>query len=521
MSIQTQIQQDCLLVTKPQGLTTHAVEKDRGGLVEYLSEQENCPLFVVQRLDKETSGAMVFAMTAETAKKLTESFSQKQNHKIYYFVTDREHSSEQFEVQSFIQKSKNTFVSSSEQDSNTPPNSETHFKKIKSYKKWTLWQAFPLTGKSHQIRLHAQDQGIPILGDSEHGGSPFFRLCLHAHFLEAQIADQKLVHQTSPPICFENLELMENPFLLEFVFAIEKRNFLFKYQDEDSLRLAHTDVQDVRIDRFGEVLWVYWYREQNPTETELQALKKLLSMTQTKSILIRQMLNRGKSPNDAETWILGEEIPTRWIAQENSVRYILKTNQGLSPGLFLDQRENRFWVQNKSAGKKVLNLFSYTSGFSLNAAIGGASLVTTVDLSKNFIEWSKENFELNHINPEQHEFWVADSFIFLAGSKKRQKTYDLIICDPPSFSRSKEKVFKIEKDIDELIELCLNVLNPGGYLLFSCNYEKWTLSELQQRVQKIIQKKSLKFAKLPPSGLDFEFPGQEPLMKAILIERSR
>ena len=515
MSIQTHSQQDCLLVTKPQGLTTHAVEKDRWGFVEYLSLQEQRELCVVQRLDKETSGAMLFAFNSEVAQKLTESFSQKQNHKVYYFITDRTAKSDDFTAQSFIEKNKNSFVSVSTQE----PNSETHFKKVKTYKKWSLWQAIPMTGKPHQIRLHAEDHGLSILGDSEHGGTPFLRLCLHAFQLKINAGEIQISHQAPLPLFFENLELLENPFLMEFIVAIEKRNSLFHYQQDDSLRLAHTDVRDIRIDRFGEILWVYWYREQNPTDLQLQDLQKLLKLTQTKSILIRQMLNRGQSPNDAETWIVGDPIPPRWIAQENSARYILKTNQGLSPGLFLDQRENRWWIQNHSAQKKVLNLFSYTSGFSLNAAIGGAQQVTTVDLSKNFIEWSKENFELNQINVSQHEFWVADSFIFLAGSKKRNKTYDLIICDPPSFSRSKEKVFKIEKDIDELIDLCLSVLNPGGQLLFSCNYEKWTFLEFQQRVQKIIQKKSCRLRALPPAGLDYEFPGQEPLMKALLIER--
>lgn len=515
LPIKIKILQNTLLVTKPNGLTTHAVEKHRPGLVEYIAEQENSSLHVVQRLDKETSGSLLIATTPEAAQQLTEKFSQKQNHKVYYLITDRTTHSEQLQKTSYIEKIKNTFVSHQKQT----PNSETHFKKIKTHKKWTLWQAFPITGKPHQIRLHAQDLGIAILGDSEHGGSAFFRLCLHAEKLETELNGQKVIHQSKLPLCFENLSLLENQFLSELIFAIEKRNALFDYSESESLRLVHTDVEDIRIDRFGNVLWVYWYREINPNQQELKDLENLLPLTNTRSIVVRQMLNRGKSPNDAETWFLGEALQTQWTAEENSVHYLLKTNQGLSPGLFLDQRENRFWVQKNSSKKNILNLFSYTSGFSLNAALGGASMVTTVDLSKNFIEWSKENFLLNQLDPKAHEFWVADSFIFLAGSKKRQKLYDLIICDPPSFSRSKEKVFKIEKDIDELIELCLSVLNPGGHLLFSCNYEKWTLNEFQQRVQKIILKKQVQFAKLPLHGLDFEFPGHDPLMKAVLLEK--
>jgi 23S rRNA (cytosine1962-C5)-methyltransferase len=309
---------------------------------------------------------------------------------------------------------------------------------------------------------------------------------------------------------------------LQLSEAFERRERLFKASTltHESLRLAHHEMDTYRIDQYGEYLWVYWYKESDPTVQDLLRFEKI-SKRLHKKIFIRKMLNRGEDPNAQILWNIGNTAP-RWTALENGIQYELRSDTGLSPGLFLDQRENRLWVQNHAEDKRVLNLFSYTSGFSVVAALAGASEVCTVDVSSNFIDWSKRNFELNGLNPEddKYEFWANDCLLFLKGTIRRKRKFGLIVCDPPSFGRSKNSVFSISKDFDELMINCMYCLEKNGLLLFSTNYEKWTTGDLHLKLNKLKREFSFKVLPAPPQGLDFELPGEDPLMKAIILRKN-
>lgn len=239
--------------------------------------------------------------------------------------------------------------------------------------------------------------------------------------------------------------------------------------DNQCYRLPHANA-----DIYGKVLWIYWYQNLPPSSDEQREIFEFAKSI-NKSVCIRHMLNRGAGVGGKESssLICNDDLLTEWTAYEGPIRYVLKKNAGFSPGLFLDQRENRRWVLENAKSKKVLNLFSYTSGFSVAAALGNASEVTTVDVSGSFLEWSKENFKLNNLTPENYEFFAQDVPLFMAGAVKRQRQWDLIICDPPSFGRSKDSVWKIEKDLAGLASLLWKCLNPGGQILFTFNYEKW------------------------------------------------
>ena len=125
------------------------------------------------------------------------------------------------------------------------------------------------------------------------------------------------------------------------------------------------------------------------------------------------MQQRGQDPHSRQQF--HSDMPDEWTAEEEGLRYYLRRNQSLSPGLFLDQRANRRWLRDQSTDRSVLNLFSYTGGFSLNAAFGGAHQVVSVDLSRSFLAWSRANFALNKIDAEHHEFWLPMPATFFAG----------------------------------------------------------------------------------------------------------
>jgi 23S rRNA (cytosine1962-C5)-methyltransferase len=147
---------------------------------------------------------------------------------------------------------------------------------------------------------------------------------------------------------------------------------------------------------------------------------------------------------------------------------------GYSVGLFVDQRENRrFVTQSKPA--RLLNCFAYTCSFSVAATSAGAETVN-VDLSKKSLERGRQNFALNALSAEGHRFIADDVRPVLRRLDRRGEKFDMIILDPPTFSRTKEgKAFHAENDFEELIASALEITERNGRILLSTNCE--TLDE--------------------------------------------
>jgi 23S rRNA (cytosine1962-C5)-methyltransferase len=504
---------DFIVVNKGFGLRTHRVSDGQFGLVEYLSEKLNQNLFVVHRLDKETSGLMLFAKNKLAAQKISELFEKHQIQKSYYFLTDHKKSETKFTVKSFIDKEQNKFVQKDE----VPENSETHFEFLEKLGDYFLWKAHPTTGKPHQIRLHAEKAKINILGDNDHGGSPFFRLALHSGSISFALNSEKYDLQSELPQIFKESSDPAYEYLLQACF--EKRNQLYKISEYESYRLVHLESEKIRADIFKDHLWVYDYSEKGLSDSEKKSIHAFAVKNNLKPI-IRHMLDRGTGVGGLEKSTLETNTTdSKWLAQEESIQYVLKTDSGFSPGLFLDQRENRLWVRTHSENKSVLNLFSYTSGFSVAAGLGKAHTVTTVDVSAKFLNWSKENFEANQLEIKKYEFFAQDCLLFLKGAVKRNRKWDLIICDPPTFGRSKDSVWKIERDLPELARLLFQCLEKNGQILFTCNYEKMNRDELLKLFLKKIKSKH-QISRLPQLSLDYEHTDDlKNLMKGFCLTK--
>jgi 23S rRNA (cytosine1962-C5)-methyltransferase len=179
--------------------------------------------------------------------------------------------------------------------------------------------------------------------------------------------------------------------------------------------------------------------------------------------------------------VSGQAAPEQFIIQENGLRYEMSFTEGYSVGLFLDQRDNRrrLLVNHVGAGfplfpegisrASVLNTFAYTCGFSVCAAKGGAR-VTSLDLSRKYLEWGGRNVALNALDPSRHDFICGDVFVWLRRLAKKGRRYDLILLDPPTFSQSKESgIFRAERDWGKLIAASLPLLSKGGVMFASTN----------------------------------------------------
>ncbi len=495
MKLQFKISNDLVFIDKPAGFSTHSPDLGKKGICEILEASLGVKLYVVQRLDKTTTGCLIFAMSPEKAAELTSLFSSRAVTKRYLFVTTGRSDQMEFE-------------------NNNPIDgkvSQTLFKRLKRTPFFELWEAFPQTGRAHQIRIHAAELGLPILGDEMYGGVPFPHLCLHAQQLQIPGYETFI---SPPPFFMERLGLLKDTVLCQWLSQMDRRQRLYGFLKEpkESLRLIHSP--ELRLDQFGDQLYFYWYHSQEPTWQDLNRCEFVAGLF-GKKWLLRKMQNRGDDPNARQVWN-SSDWQMDWTAQENGLNYQFHSDVGQSPGLFLDQREYRLEVLQKSSGKNVLNLFSYTCGFSLNAARGGAHQVVSVDLSRTFLDWGQQNFNLNQLSGSQYEFYFQESMLFLKGAVKRNRLFDLIICDPPSFGRHKNGVFKLDQDFPELLKLCWQVLAPGGEMLFSCNFEKWTADDIEKRIRATLKGCQISQGK---QAYDFELPNTEALMKSYWIRK--
>jgi len=162
---------------------------------------------------------------------------------------------------------------------------------------------------------------------------------------------------------------------------------------------------------------------------------------------------------------------------EGPCRLLVNFEDYLDTGLFLDHRPLRHRLFMEANGKRFLNLFAYTATATVHAALGGACLTTSVDMSRTYLEWAEKNFALNGIDTNRHHLVQADCLTWLHGHRKHR--YDLILLDPPTFSNSKRmsRPFDVQKDHAELIEQTMRLLAPGGTLYFSSNLRPFRLAE--------------------------------------------
>ncbi|MBX3184133.1 MAG: class I SAM-dependent rRNA methyltransferase [Polyangiaceae bacterium] len=162
--------------------------------------------------------------------------------------------------------------------------------------------------------------------------------------------------------------------------------------------------------------------------------------------------------------LTGELPPARLTVREDGLRFSVSLEAGQKSGLFLDQRDNRRTVGALARGRRVLNLFAYTGGFSLQAARGGASQVTSVDISRGALEEAERSFQQSGLDAAEHEVVAADVFEFLTQAERAGRRFDLVICDPPSFAKSRDQLKQALRAYERVNRLALKVLEPGGLL---------------------------------------------------------
>ncbi|MCL2440931.1 MAG: class I SAM-dependent methyltransferase [Treponema sp.] len=210
------------------------------------------------------------------------------------------------------------------------------------------------------------------------------------------------------------------------------------------------------------------------------------------------------------------------VVTEGGLFFKVNLSDYLDTGLFADRRLLRAMIRSQASGKKVLNLFSYTGSFSVYAAIGGAVSTDSVDLSNTYLDWARENFEINGMKANLVKYYddffgrvsqvsntllKADVLDFLDRAINSKKRWDIIILDPPAFSNSKKMTdtFDLSRDLPELVKKCLKLLTPGGKIYVSINLRRAAPSaeELETKIGKI------KITDLTNSLISEDFKGKK------------
>jgi 23S rRNA (cytosine1962-C5)-methyltransferase len=493
-------QDEHLLVTlKPAGWNTHAPAPHAvDGLYDWLRRSRQwSSLAIVHRLDKETSGLLVFGRSPAANKGLTAAFTERRVQKEYTLLTSRD------ALEATVAGTRGAVTATRQDDgwvrvtSHIARRGDTYscvapgagsqeavtlFRLTRSGRGSFEVAARPLTGRTHQIRVHAAALGMPILGDVAYGGDPTWRLFLHASKLA-------FAH----PVTGEAMEFADA--LLDAPgngarFGIQQA--MLRADDTDIVRLVHGAPDGAggrtHVDLLGDTVLIQSERDPAGAEAHAWLGTQTLGGPPVRRVLAKRLRRDVRVAGAAEDMsprhVAGEPGEATFRVRENGVLFELRLAEGYSVGLFHDQRQNRRALLHNFLGPdfgtilppcagelrpEVLNLFSYTCGFSVCAALAGAR-ATSLDLSRKYLAWGGANFEHNGVDPAQHDFIYGDAFDWLGRFARKGRTFDAVMLDPPTFSTSgKGARFSAERDFGALAAAALGVLKPGGVLFCSTN----------------------------------------------------
>ena len=269
-----------------------------------------------------------------------------------------------------------------------------------------------------------------------------------------------------------------------FARAVQLRWLLMGQSSGTSLRLFAGDSEGlpgVTVDRHGDFVVVQWLTAGAlPWRDEL--LDAIEAAVQPRGIYEQRRVRplAGQAPPEPAVRARGDEAPLELVVEEAGCRFGIDVTAPMGVGLFPDLRLGRAAVAARAANRRVLNLFSYTGAFSVAAAKAGAAEVVAVDLAAKAHARARRNFELSGLDPLKMEALTADTLKTVERFIERGRRFDLVICDPPSFSQGPAGSFSVAKDLTRLASAAIGVLDAGGLLAFATNAAKLTTLDLDR-----------------------------------------
>ncbi|MBQ7885900.1 MAG: class I SAM-dependent rRNA methyltransferase [Clostridia bacterium] len=253
--------------------------------------------------------------------------------------------------------------------------------------------------------------------------------------------------------------------------ACDYRKFVMRREGTDSCRLIYGEADrlpGVIADRFGGVIVLQVLALGMEKYTQVIADELIRCEKPGCLLLQNDDAIRRKEGMECFTKVLYGELPEETIIHENGIKLSVDVKGGQKTGYFLDQKDNHLFVRQFCKDARVLDCFSYIGGFALNAAAAGAKEVTAVDISENAVELIRRNAELNGM---QVNTVCANCFDFLRAQVKEKQKYDVIVLDPPAFTKAHANMANACRGYKEIALSAMRMLPAGGVLAtHSCSY---------------------------------------------------
>lgn len=532
-----------LVVDKPPGIPVYGGDESLAhGVTDRLAELfssrgRDLRLSLHQRLDQDTSGVLFFVTDERRNAEFSAAMERHEIRRRYVAIVGppagkREVASElrdegRVEVWLAHRKGLSTVTSGRPKGAGgAAKRAVTHYRVLRREGERALVELTLETGRTHQIRATMAHLGFPVVGDRIYGGAGASRLMLHA----ASIEGRPLPGCLSAPVpeVFEMAlrgreefpegarEALEDAATLRFPLTRNTSAYRLVNGAGDGLPGLTIDVYG----RFA-VLNVY----DADLLVRLDELCSAVASLGFSGVYVKRRVRADLRAQSTEELAprgphLGEPAPESYLVDEFGMQIHVELDDGLSTGLFVDMRDNRFRARSWARGGKMLNLFCYTCSFSVAAALSGA-ITTNVDLSAKALARGRANFEANGLEPSAHRFFKEDAMKYLSRAARRAELYDFIVLDPPSFATVGKGTFSVKNEYGQAVAACLRLLGPGGRLLCVTNHQKTSTGALVKTIRAAADEIGVRLSgiKQLPRGLDVPDGPEGPFpSKSVLVE---
>ena len=265
-------------------------------------------------------------------------------------------------------------------------------------------------------------------------------------------------------------EAIDGEFLQRRIRSALELRQVFDPVQTNAYRLIHSEgdgLPGLVVDRFADILVAQIHTAGMERLLPL-LIDALMSETRARGLLLRNdsQSRRREGLEVEEPAVAAGEVPAQVAVRENGVRFLVDLWQGQKTGFFLDQRDKREAMRNYVRRNRILNGFSYTGGFSVYAALtSNETRVTSVDISATAIGLARQHFSLNGLDPDKHEFLIANVFEYLEQAHRKGEQFDVLILDTPEFAKTQGERTQALKAYRRLNLLGMHVLRSGGILL--------------------------------------------------------
>jgi len=309
--------------------------------------------------------------------------------------------------------------------------------------------------------------------------------------------------------------------------AIQNREAFFNNPQTTAFRIFNGEgdgIGGLTIDFFDSYYMVSWYSAGIYSFKE-EVYEALAETVNYKAIYEKKRFDTKGQYMEQDDFVMGTPGEFPIIVSENNMKYAVNLNDGAMTGIFLDQREVRLAIRERYAeGKNMLNTFSYTGAFSVAAALGGAVKTTSVDVAKRSLAKTIEQFSVNSIDYESQDIKVMDVFNYFKYAQRHNLKFDLVVLDPPSFARTKERTFSTAKDYPKLLMDTIAITEKNGIIVASTNNASFGMKKFKSFIDQAFKQTKTGYKIVEEFSLpkDFRAPREYPefnYLKVVFIEK--